>query len=1073
MPIVKQYSHLLEDAPHRFGYFSTCKTCKSLEHSAYFYIPNVPNVLEQLNFHERYYLTPLKIYCSAFYPQSAMSSYLHYKGTGSLSTNINAWKLYAGTPAAMVIDELDSVPSDVNTEHIEAALEWLFSHNPYFREMPKSLLNKLHTDTDAFPFTRLQSTHDNPLVNGAVMPISDFAPMTANEDFWTDHLPAGLSKWTQDVFTWSNTDTEAKLFPHIYPDGRGLPSPHAKGAAKQLRHRLLHIDPRWRRDPVYLFYRYTERDLRCIFYERTRLAKNARATNMTAHGLLQPTNYPQQGTSTHHHRYHLNEDLTWPVSAKVRGGPAHWKQERLDVLAYTTVIGNPHIFMTATTCEHHYPEIQRLRTHADDTYYTEPVLTASILRKRFLMLWRTLIVGKTTSIFAKLGLYVSDFYVRTEFQKRGSPHWHMLLWLSRRDSTSTPIDPQELLPLICAHLPNAEDELSAKLRDVVGTCQTHTCRQDRCNPTGTSCKYGFPHPINLNSYITPDGTAHPFRPDQHSRNINNYNPDILAAWQANMDIQLVTSRNVATYVTKYVTKEEPAGFTEVPSASNDAGSASHYLRTRNISTFEMAYSLLGYPMSAGSRSVTYVPIDLPAQHVRAVKRAHDLAHLPADSNDVFLDGWTEKYCERPPQLEAVTYLDYARNYNVGGKARNTDAMDDNDDNDDSGSDSDLATPHRSHPLTDAKLRKITVRTHPRIVRHAHIQPQDGDAYFLVQLVQVFPYRNVDNLRRGYPTFRAAYHAYILQRDMDRYFPSAHDHLLGEQEMNASAQQAAAFLEDLGETLDAATSEMLQRELALTAASFARPTDAARALAATTAALSDDQYQTLTGCLDSDAPQLSFITGGAGTGKTHLMRTLIACAKATQGISCAVLAPTGLAAHLIDGSTIHSYFRIRENEPLEFETLVHNDVQWRNQVQKLTHMFIDEISMLSADLLDFLDKLLRRVRNIDTPFGGIRAIFCGDLFQLRPVHGQMVFRHPMWRLFQVYYLSTNHRQGPDTRFTDLLNRVRRAEHTADDIELLRQRIIHTDKDSIRLLTSATSLTPKRRMTGTYLHCNRRC
>ncbi len=126
--------------------------------------------------------------------------------------------------------------------------------------------------------------------------------------------------------------------------------------------------------------------------------------------------------------------------------------------------------------------------------------------------------------------------------------------------------------------------------------------------------------------------------------------------------------------------------------------------------------------------------------------------------------------------------------------------------------------------------------------------------------------------------------------------------------------------------------------------------------------------------------LVLVTGRAGTGKStliHLLRESVA-----QRLNMAVLAPTGLAAINAGGQTIHSFCRLapRTVDPDSIRRL-----RDRELYENLDLLVVDEISMVRADLLDGIDIFLRRNgRHRDLPFGGVRIVLVGDLFQLAPV-----------------------------------------------------------------------------------------
>ena len=139
-------------------------------------------------------------------------------------------------------------------------------------------------------------------------------------------------------------------------------------------------------------------------------------------------------------------------------------------------------------------------------------------------------------------------------------------------------------------------------------------------------------------------------------------------------------------------------------------------------------------------------------------------------------------------------------------------------------------------------------------------------------------------------------------------------------------------------------------------------------------LTQEHHDILSELTNSDQP--IFLTGAAGTGKTTLIKYWLDNVRKC----CIKLAPTGIAALNLDGETIHSFFRFPPNlftpnqlAPFDHEKFMRVDV-----------IVIDEVSMCLGVLIDCIDSFLRQVRRNNSPFGGIKIIFTGDLFQLPPI-----------------------------------------------------------------------------------------
>jgi hypothetical protein len=136
----------------------------------------------------------------------------------------------------------------------------------------------------------------------------------------------------------------------------------------------------------------------------------------------------------------------------------------------------------------------------------------------------------------------------------------------------------------------------------------------------------------------------------------------------------------------------------------------------------------------------------------------------------------------------------------------------------------------------------------------------------------------------------------------------------------------------------------------------------------------------------------FLTGVAGTGKSFVTQRIVEYAKLMKR-EVAVAAPTGVAAVNLNlgAQTVHSLAGVKVPQRYrDFKTMFSkiNSKKWRN-IQVLV---IDEVGMLTADFLDWLDVTTRQIRNnMLEPFGGIQLIFVGDFAQLGPIPGSISLR----------------------------------------------------------------------------------
>ncbi len=196
----------------------------------------------------------------------------------------------------------------------------------------------------------------------------------------------------------------------------------------------------------------------------------------------------------------------------------------------------------------------------------------------------------------------------------------------------------------------------------------------------------------------------------------------------------------------------------------------------------------------------------------------------------------------------------------------------------------------------------------------------------------------------------------------------------------------------------------------------------------------------------------FLTGAAGSGKTHVLNQFIKQAKA-GGKHVSVTATTGLAATHLGGSTIHAWSGIGVHDQLPANFDEHLLKSRRDIIQATDVLIVDEISMLHDYRLDMVDAAARIARNDERPFGGIQVIMCGDFFQLPPVNrydskqGGFVVSSEAWQELDpvICYLGEQHRQD-DEVLLDILTALRQGDIRKRHAEALLGRITDDD-DSI--------------------------
>ncbi len=203
----------------------------------------------------------------------------------------------------------------------------------------------------------------------------------------------------------------------------------------------------------------------------------------------------------------------------------------------------------------------------------------------------------------------------------------------------------------------------------------------------------------------------------------------------------------------------------------------------------------------------------------------------------------------------------------------------------------------------------------------------------------------------------------------------------------------------------------------------------------------------------------FLTGKAGTGKSTFMRHIAATIKKKH----IILAPTGIAAINAGGSTLHSFFKLPFHPLLPTDKRysarnIRDTLKYNGEKTKLLRevelIIIDEISMVRADIIDFIDKVLRIYnRNMREPFGGKQLLLVGDIYQLEPVIKEderqllrpfypscFFFDAHVFREMQLIAVELKkvYRQR-DAQFISLLDHIRTSQVSDTDLRLLNARV----------------------------------
>ncbi len=190
----------------------------------------------------------------------------------------------------------------------------------------------------------------------------------------------------------------------------------------------------------------------------------------------------------------------------------------------------------------------------------------------------------------------------------------------------------------------------------------------------------------------------------------------------------------------------------------------------------------------------------------------------------------------------------------------------------------------------------------------------------------------------------------------------------------------------------------------------------------------------------------YITGAAGSGKTHLLNEYIKFLR-NKGVDVGVTASTGIAATHMGGMTIHSWSGLGIKDDINEYDL--EDLETKkylyDRFANTKVLIIDEISMLHHFRLDLVERIARHLKRNEMPFGGMQVILCGDFFQLPPVsrpgerESFFAYKSESWKKMnlKICYLEEQYRQK-DASLVKILNDIRKNCMTEESLVCLKNR-----------------------------------
>jgi len=815
-----------------------------------------------------------------------------------------------------------------------------------------------------------------------------------------------------------------KAFPVLFPYGRGdIRAPRLQSITKHnyFKYLMQYHDGRFANDARFPYYAYNTLArwdaLNCgsVYVRKNRLE------GLNAEDLIDMVNDE-------------NLDLASSImyyGSNLRGTRPYWKQRCSELIQMVRQLGTPTIFFTLSAADYHWPDLFRILCPDTDSNLLDEKQRATLMHENpatvawFFELRCDAFIKKFLTKFFS----ITDFWYRFEWQFRGSPHIHGLLWLNdapdccdidamgegQKASIVRYFDrlvsawlnqryviPPQVNPCRkrLTDIPEAEWDLD--LDRLLSAVQRHSrcgayCLRRKRGSRMMVCRFGFPIEVEPVSTLRLDAGSWKFIPKRNDSLLQRYNRFVTQVWRGNTDFMAITSKDaVINYISKYASKGEHASdaFSDILQRllrrSPDETPASTLVRKllvssvaeRNYSAQEVMHLLMGWPLYHSSRSVILVSLREEWQRVGEDARSTLVSH----------------YSNRDVSLAGISLFQYAKNYRVASGR------------------------------TIKRRKECIVRVMPYLKLTDDISA--NEEYYKLQCKLHIPWRQrfEDLLPEGL-SWHDVYIRNLEDIDDSESFTSEWEVLPEDIEFEPDhgdprdvvrdAAMAASRLHPGSQVIDplgqrpideaynwnCLSRSDLNLELIndfLRSYRQAPGVQSMREPGIDFNSLSREQ-QEIVRLVTRQVSNPSFpikrliVQGKAGTGKSAVIRAMCRVLDEYQllnpGNGYQVVAPTGAAAMNIDGKTIHNFLRIPANGPLH--PLNGDSLRcFQLQLQHLRFIIIDEYSMIGLRLLNKIHKRLCEARGSATePFGGYFIYLFGDLRQLPPVRDLAIYMDP--------------------------------------------------------------------------------
>ena len=689
------------------------------------------------------------------------------------------------------------------------------------------------------------------------------------------------------------------------------------------------------------------------------------------------------------------------IPATLTGSPTYWNNVAKNAFYLSMVLGPPTFFITMTE-NPKWHEIVALNSEKD-------VMNNSVLLARIFHQKKQSLIDyiKSSKIFGK----VKGLLWRDEYQKRGLPHCHMLLW-SDYDTSN----PDEIDKIITCRLPlpdpNFEnEEKTHMLTQLSKTFMTHSCTE-RCGGITGKCCYGYPKDVQERTEIINERIV--FARNPGDEKIVPHSPRLLTLFRAHIDVEPVLSTSSIGYVLKYATKNSDAGvmsFHQIKYCGrpvSDEDLLHKYAATHVVSAPEAYNAIAGLKRQNIDPTINLLPIHEEGKRIIIAPKATTEDEI-AQKLDQSMSK-LERYFARPntQEFSNLTYCDYYSFYNVNSNGQGV---------------LDSGRPRFAVKRKDKRIY-CAIKT---------VSLKNHELFALRLLLQEIPARSYADLRGEFDTFwEAAAQKGMVENEQE--FLTIINEAIAINRPPSDLRSLVLILYEQGADFHRLFEEfrkylekdLLSHDISLESVFISMfqarnipiphflqefpclEVDNNSEQTIESFTLNEGQENVVESIKNiiklhkenPESPYLMFLQGRAGTGKTFTTNILIQ-ELTKQGNNVLVTGTTGIAASQYKGGqTVHSLFGLALDQNIkgnEYKSNIGLHTIRATELISADLIIIDEISMMTIKTaigVDFTMRFLASEKygfenkqidyNLIPPFGNVPILFVGDLLQLPPV-----------------------------------------------------------------------------------------